>query len=64
MTPHAKRWPERVKAGGKIGEAVCLTDILATVADAIGEELPGGAGDDSYSFLPKLVGGDSGRARG
>ena len=53
--PFFVRWPEKIKAGGKVADVVCLTDILATVADAIGEELPEEAGEDSYSFLSRLV---------
>jgi arylsulfatase A-like enzyme len=60
--PFFVRWPKQIKAGIKVGDAVCLTDILATVADAIDSELPKGAGEDSFSFLPQLK-GKEGKAR-
>ncbi len=55
--PFFVRWPEKIQAGVKVNEAICLTDVLATVADAIGEKLPEGAAEDSVSFLPRLVEG-------
>ena len=54
--PFFVTWPKQIKAGTKVDDAVCLTDVLATVADVIGSELPKGAGEDSYSFAPQLKG--------
>lgn len=54
--PFFVRWPARVKAGLKIKNPVCLTDIFMTVADAIGAARPQHVATDSYSFLPLLNG--------
>lgn len=54
--PFLVRWTGRVKSGTVVDELVCLTDLLATVADIAGERLPSDAGEDSVSFLPLLEG--------
>jgi arylsulfatase A-like enzyme len=54
--PFIVRWPGRVKAGALSDQTICLTDLLATFADACGVELPAGAGPDSFSLLPVLEG--------
>ncbi|MDB4713207.1 arylsulfatase [bacterium] len=54
--PFFVRWPKEIKAGARVEDAVCLTDVLATVADIVGSKLPKGAGEDSYSFAPQLKG--------
>ena len=54
--PFIARWPAKVKAGSKSDRLVCLTDFLATCAQIAGAELPAGAGEDSVSFLPMLLG--------
>jgi arylsulfatase A-like enzyme len=60
--PFFVRWPGRVKPGSTSEALLCLTDLMATVADLTGAELPEDAGEDSYSFLPELLGtGRSGR---
>ena len=56
--PFLVRWPARVKAGGKSGQLLCLTDFMATAADIIGAKLPANAAEDSVSFLPALLGQD------
>jgi arylsulfatase A-like enzyme len=38
-------------------------DLLATFADVLGVSLPENAGEDSYSFLPLLKGGDQATRR-
>jgi arylsulfatase A len=53
--PFIVRWPGRAPAGGRSGQLVCLTDVLATLADAFGESLPPDAAEDSFSFLPSLL---------
>ena len=50
------RWPERIQAGAKTDETVCLVDLLATCADILGEKLPDDAGEDSISNLPVWLG--------
>ena len=44
----------RAKPGTRHDGIVCLTDILATCADAVGAKLPAAAGEDSVSLLPAL----------
>ncbi len=57
--PLVARWPGRIKPGGKSGELVSLTDLLATAADVVGAEMPGDAGEDSISMLPVMLGDES-----
>jgi arylsulfatase A-like enzyme len=54
--PFLVRWPAAVKAGEVSERVICTTDLLATVADLHGAELPDDAGEDSVSFLPALKG--------
>ncbi len=50
------RWPEKIEAGSTCDETVCLSDLLATCADIVGEELPANAAEDSVSNLPVWLG--------
>lgn len=52
--PFIVRWPGVVQPGSVTDELVCQTDLLATCADALGEELPDEAGEDSVSMMPIL----------
>lgn len=54
--PLLVRWPGRVAADSRSAALVCLTDLMATCADLLGEKLPDDAGEDSVSFLPTLLG--------
>ena len=54
--PFILRWPAKVKAGKKWTRPVCQTDILATLAELVGQQLPANAGEDSVSFLNVLSG--------
>jgi arylsulfatase A-like enzyme len=54
--PFIVRWPGRVEKKSVTEQTICFTDILATLAEVVGAELPEGAGPDSYSFLPVLLG--------
>lgn len=62
--PFLVRWPARTKAGSVSDQLVGQIDLLATMADLLGETLPDDAGEDSVSFLPALLGegGDGARA--
>ena len=53
--PFIARWPEKIEPGTSCDTTICLTDLLATAADIAGVELPGNAGEDSFSFLPALL---------
>jgi len=53
--PFIVRWPAQVKPS--VSDApVCQTDLLATLAELLGRKLAPGAGEDSVSFLPALLG--------
>ncbi len=54
--PFVVRWPRVVKAGSKSEETICLTDLLATCAEAVQLQTPTTAAGDSESFLPALKG--------
>ncbi len=54
--PFIARWPERIEPGMTRQQVICLTDLMATCADVIGETMPDGAGEDSFSILPALTG--------
>jgi arylsulfatase A-like enzyme len=60
--PFIVRWPGAVRAGSVCDQTISFTDVLATMADVVGKDLPAGAGPDSFSFLPALKGGTFQRA--
>jgi len=55
-TPFIVRWPGRVKPGSVTDQTFCLTDIMATCAAVAGARLPNDAAEDSFDFLPVLLG--------
>ena len=54
--PFLVRWPAKVKAGQTTTQLTCLTDFTATAAEITGATLPETAAEDSFSFLPALLG--------
>jgi len=54
--PFVVRWPGNIQAGSRNQNVICLTDLIATVADITGAKLDVSAGVDSYSLLPALLG--------
>ena len=60
--PFIVRWPGTVRAGSACDQTLSFTDVLATMADVVGKELPAGGGPDSFSFLSALKGGTFQRA--
>ncbi len=54
--PLLVRWPAVVAPGSRCEATVCLNDLMATMADIVGDTLPVRAGEDSYSLLPLLRG--------
>ena len=54
--PFIVRWPARVKAGQTSDQIICLTDLFATCAEILGEELPDTVAEDSVSILRALEG--------
>ena len=57
--PFIVRWPGKVAAGATNNQLVHQADVLATVAEILGTPLPVNAGEDSFSFLPLLKGGEA-----
>ena len=58
--PFIVRWPAKVKPGTTSATLVCLTDLMATAAEITGVKLPDTAAEDSFSFLPDLLGSGKG----
>ena len=54
--PFIVRWPGTVAPGSVCDQTIGFTDLLATLAEVAGAELPDGAAPDSVSFLPALKG--------
>jgi arylsulfatase A-like enzyme len=54
--PFLARWPNHIPPGSRTAQTVCLTDVMATCAAIVGYELPNQAAEDSFSFLPALLG--------
>lgn len=54
--PFIARWPGKVAAASVSDQLICFTDMLATFAAVTHAELPDGAGPDSFSMLPALLG--------
>jgi arylsulfatase A len=52
--PFVVRWPGQVEAGTTSEQLVCQSDLLATLAEIVGAEVPHDAGEDSMSFLTTL----------
>ena len=52
--PFLMRWPGVIQAGSRVSQPVCQTDLLATVAEIVGEDLPDNAGEDSFSLLAAM----------
>ena len=57
--PFIVRWPGRIKPGSTSDKLVSFVDVLATLAEVTGKDLPTDAGEDSFSFLGELLGRDA-----
>ena len=57
-TPFLVRWPDKVEAGSTSDQTICTTDLFATIAAVLGksDSIPANAAEDSFSFLPALLG--------
>ncbi|MGI9178213.1 MAG: sulfatase family protein [Pirellulales bacterium] len=55
--PFIVRWPAVVPQGRVCGHIVSSVDVMATLADILGADLPASAGEDSVSLVPLLSGG-------
>jgi len=54
--PFIVRWPGVVKPAEVSNQLVQQTDLMATVAEILGEGLPDSMGEDSFSLFPLLQG--------
>ena len=54
--PFMAMWPGHIGSGEVNRQVICLTDLLATVADITKTPVKPSAGVDSYSLLPALLG--------
>jgi len=54
--PFLVRWPGVVDPGSRCGETIALTDVMATVAAAVGVGMEKGEAEDSVSLLGLLRG--------
>ncbi|MDQ8183590.1 arylsulfatase [Pelagicoccus sp. SDUM812005] len=54
--PFLVKWPKAIEAGSVSDVLTCQTDLMATLADLLGKELPPDAGEDSESILPAFIG--------
>lgn len=54
--PLIVRWPGKVAAGATTDETVCLTDFFRTFASLLKQDVPVGAGEDSYDLSKVLLG--------
>ncbi len=50
--PLLVRWPSTIKTSRKLSQIVCLSDLMATMADIFNTKLPEDSGVDSISNLP------------
>jgi arylsulfatase A len=53
--PFIVRWPGVVTPNSTNNQLVCLTDVMATLAEILGYELAPGEGEDSFSFLGTIA---------
>ena len=53
--PFLARWPGNIPAGCKSDEPVAFTDMLATFASLVGDELEAGQGSDSFDISDILT---------
>lgn len=54
--PFLVRWPGFVAPGSRSDQTISFVDVMATMADLLGTDLPHLAGPDSYSFFDVLTG--------
>lgn len=59
--PFIVRWPGHVNAGTRTSQIITQADILATLADIVGHDVPETDAEDSVSLLPVMTGDDAGK---
>ncbi len=52
--PFFAQWPDRITAGATSDQTVCLTDLLASCAEIVGDTLADNEGEDSYSMVAQF----------
>jgi arylsulfatase A-like enzyme len=57
--PLVARWPGRIPAGLERSDLTCLTDVLPTIASAVGVPLPAGAAEDGLDMSDVWTGASS-----
>ncbi|MCK4748946.1 MAG: sulfatase-like hydrolase/transferase, partial [Bacteroidales bacterium] len=55
--PFLARWPARIESGSVSNVPVCLTDLMATLADLFTTSQDPASGEDSFSLLEAFSGG-------
>ncbi|GHC63150.1 sulfatase family protein [Roseibacillus persicicus] len=61
--PFLVSWPGRVPQKSQCPDLICLTDCFATVADLLEKPVAENVAEDSFSFLPQLMGKASENSR-
>jgi arylsulfatase A-like enzyme len=56
--PFIVRWPGKVKPDTRCDALVSQADLMATLAETLNAKLPDNAGEDSFSLMPLLQGGN------
>jgi arylsulfatase A len=59
--PFLVRWPGHISSGTRSMQTISLSDLFATLAELLGEEIPQGAAEDSISIMPALLSRSSDR---
>lgn len=54
--PFVARWPGRIPANATTDHLLCFTDLFATVAAVVGQEIPRDAAEDSHDLSPHFLG--------
>lgn len=61
--PMIMYWPKKIAAGKTNDNMICNTDLLATFAQLVGDNLKENEAEDSYSFWPNVIGTSNEQAR-
>ena len=56
--PFVVKWPGKVAAGAVSDHITVQTNLMATLAELLGQQLPEAVGKDSSSILPVILGDD------
>lgn len=56
--PFIVRWPGKIQPGSTSNQITSLCDVFMTVAEILGVKVPDNSAEDSFSFLPVLLGQD------